>query len=57
MGLLSNITKSSSGKTLAYQTGSTKNYLDFIEKLDYQKYEIINITKGTDWYVTYKLKE
>lgn len=58
MGLLSNITKSSTGKTLCYRTQSTKKYLDFIENFDYEKYEIINISETQySWSVTYKIRE
>lgn len=58
MGLFSDITKSSTGKTLCYHTQSTKKYLDFIENFDYEKYEIINISETQySWSVTYKIRE
>ena len=57
MGLLTNITSTSTGNTLCFKTDFLKKYLDFIENFNYQKYDIIsiNIDHGT-WYVTYKLK-
>lgn len=57
MGLFTKITTSSTGNTLCFQTDFHKNYLDFIENFNYQKYDIISINiDHYTWYVTYKLK-
>lgn len=57
MSLFSKTYKSKTGKTLCFSTDSTKEYLDFIENFNYQKYELISINIGRyTWYITYKLK-
>ncbi len=57
MSLFSKTYKSSTGKTLCFSTNSTKEYLDFIENFNYQKYDLIRINNGYNtWFITYKLK-
>lgn len=57
MGLFTNITTTSTGNTLCFQTDFLKKYLDFIENFNYQKYDIISINiDHYTWYVTYKSK-
>lgn len=46
------------GSFYVFHTNVTKKYVDFLENLDEEKYEILSIAKDDgSWYVTYKVTE
>lgn len=51
------VTETKTGMYEVYYTTSDKEYLNFINNLDEEKYEIFDVTHShSHWYVTYKVK-
>ena len=51
-------TETKPGTYEVFYTADDSDYLNFLNSFDEEKYEIIDISKGTSrWYVTYKIKE